>query len=261
MLDTAQVQQILDRIRNLAEQVTRFNCSLSSQNDVELLEDLLLDFMDQCRELAGPSRTNKVLPLPDLFLRGRADPSEEDKVAAYAAGAILSSAWLDDHDKLRKRLATLRRWASSEEASWRYALDTAMAAIKHGISIQTEEFIRLGHERLRRLGNAFGRDTGYLSFRPGVFIYRGVCFSLMGKPLQILRKLAEARHHTCTLDDLRRAVWNGAIVSEEAVRSSVQHARKALRDAMRSIDVDGPADPIPNVDRGTRQTAWRLDLP
>jgi hypothetical protein len=100
-----------------------------------------------------------------------------------------------------------------------------------------------------------------LTFMPGAFVYRGLHFPLKGKPLEVLRALAEAHERTCTASDLLQAVWPEAPVEEDTVRSAVSDVRKAVRKAMEDTGISGPDDPIPAVDRGTGRLAWRLDLP
>jgi hypothetical protein len=100
-----------------------------------------------------------------------------------------------------------------------------------------------------------------LTFFPGAFVYRGHRQPLCGKPLEVLRALAEAHGQTCTACGLLKAIWPETIVTEDTVRSAVSGARQALREAMRVAGVEGPVNPIPVVDRGTGRLAWRLDLP
>jgi hypothetical protein len=100
-----------------------------------------------------------------------------------------------------------------------------------------------------------------LVFEPGAFTYRGHRKELSGKPLAVLRALSEATGQVLTLADLQDKVWPGCGTGEEAIRSAVSAARKALREAMRAVNVDGPPNPLPAVDRGTGRTAWRLALP
>jgi hypothetical protein len=84
---------------------------------------------------------------------------------------------------------------------------------------------------------------------------------LSGKPLEVLKELNEAQGKTLTLAALRDKIWTDAIIGEEAIRSAVAASRKALRRAMQAAGVEGLADPLPVVDRGTNRTAWRLNLP
>jgi hypothetical protein len=100
-----------------------------------------------------------------------------------------------------------------------------------------------------------------LTFLPGAFEYRGYRQRLRGKPLEVLRELWVAPGRTRTASDLLDAIWPDTAVTWDAVRSAVSKARRALREAVRVAGVEGPADPIPNVDRGTHRLAWRLDLP
>jgi DNA-binding response OmpR family regulator len=105
------------------------------------------------------------------------------------------------------------------------------------------------------------RAVDTLTFEPGAFIYRTHRESLSGLPLQVLQALHQALGSAQTLQQLYDAIWKDRPSGEEAVRSAVKTARKALRRAMRAVAIEVPADPIPNVDRGTGRTAWRLDLP
>ncbi|MCI0464602.1 MAG: hypothetical protein L0Z62_47335 [Gemmataceae bacterium] len=105
-----------------------------------------------------------------------------------------------------------------------------------------------------------GTDTG-LTFLPGAFVYRGHQEPLSGKPLEVLRALHQARAQTLTLTELRNMIWADSVTGDETIRCAVLAARKALRQAMKAVGVQDPADPIPVVDRGTKRTAWRLNLP
>jgi DNA-binding winged helix-turn-helix (wHTH) protein len=100
-----------------------------------------------------------------------------------------------------------------------------------------------------------------LTFEPGGFIYRGHRQPLKGKPLQVLQAFAEAPGRICTAAALLRAVWPDVAVEEDTLRSAVCDARKALRQVLEAAGVEGPADPIPTVDRGMGRLAWQLDLP
>lgn len=103
--------------------------------------------------------------------------------------------------------------------------------------------------------------AGELTFLPGAFTYRGHQHDLRGKPLQVLQALYQAPGRTLTLVQLQDKLWADTSVGEEAIRSAVKMARKALRKAMHAAEVRGPEDPIPHVDRGPKRTAWRLELP
>jgi hypothetical protein len=105
-----------------------------------------------------------------------------------------------------------------------------------------------------------GRAPSGLTFLPGAFTYREYRQQLKGKPLKVLRALSEATGMTLTLAALRDKVWTDSVIGEEAIRSAVATARKALREAIQAAGAE-TADPIPVVDRGTNSTAWRLDLP
>jgi hypothetical protein len=105
------------------------------------------------------------------------------------------------------------------------------------------------------------RTAGMLSFIPGGFVYRGQRHDLSGKPLQVLEALYQAPGQAMTLLRLRDKIWCDEEVGQEAIRSAVKVARDALRVAMRRAKSSETNDPIPNIDRGTGRTAWRLDLP
>jgi DNA-binding winged helix-turn-helix (wHTH) protein len=105
-----------------------------------------------------------------------------------------------------------------------------------------------------------GANLG-LTFLPGAFIYRGHQEQLGGKPLEVLKALYAAPGKALTLAALQDKVWPDCETGEETVRYAVMVARKALRRAMKAAKVEGPADPLPAVNRGTNRTAWRLDLP
>jgi hypothetical protein len=100
-----------------------------------------------------------------------------------------------------------------------------------------------------------------LEFQPGAIVYRGHREPLSGKPLQILKALAQAPGRTLSLKDIFRIVWGSTVIGEEAVRRHIYTTRKALRKLLQAASVKDPQDPIPAVDRGTDLTAWRLDLP
>jgi hypothetical protein len=105
---------------------------------------------------------------------------------------------------------------------------------------------------------------GDLSIEPGAFVYRSHKKALSGKPLRVLELLVLAGGNAVTLAALRDQCWGTESDSgEEAVRSAVATARDALRRAIKAAGVktDRRFDPIPNVDRGTGRTAWRLALP
>jgi DNA-binding response OmpR family regulator len=95
---------------------------------------------------------------------------------------------------------------------------------------------------------------------PGAFVYREHREPLSGKPLEVLQALNEAQGKTLTLAALRDKIWPDCVTGEEAIRSAVAAARKALRRAIKAVGGEGPADPLPLVNRGTNRTAWRLDL-
>jgi hypothetical protein len=101
-----------------------------------------------------------------------------------------------------------------------------------------------------------------LAFIPGAFLYRGKKFALSGKPLEILRALTEAPSRTLSLEQLHDKIWSGERdgVGEETIRSAVHAARKALRKALKTTN-SSVTNPIRNVERGSRRTAWCLDLP
>ena len=105
------------------------------------------------------------------------------------------------------------------------------------------------------------RATTGLTFLPGAFVYRGYRQTLSGKPLECLKAFNDAQCKTLTLAALRDNVWSDAVIGEETIRSAVKATRKALRESIAALDIEGPSDPLPVVDRGTGRTAWRLDLP
>jgi DNA-binding response OmpR family regulator len=104
-----------------------------------------------------------------------------------------------------------------------------------------------------------GSET--LTFAPGKFVYRGHAEPLAGKPLQVLKAISQAPGKTLTLGALQEQVWKDSVTGQETVRSAVSDARQALRRAIKAVNLQGPADPLPLVDRGHGLTAWRLDLP
>src|SRR5262249_54286824 len=98
-----------------------------------------------------------------------------------------------------------------------------------------------------------------LEFQPGAIVYRGYREPLSGKPMQILNAIAQAPGRTLSMKDILRIVWGSTVIGEEAVRRHIFSARKSLRAALQAVGVKDTQDPIPVVDRGTGQTAWRLD--
>jgi hypothetical protein len=115
-------------------------------------------------------------------------------------------------------------------------------------------------ERLQALPEAPLQPAG-LEFQPGAIVYRGQREPLSGKPRQVLKALAQAPGRTLSLNDIMRTIWGNTVIGEEAVRRHIYTARKALRKAIQAAHVQDTRDPIPVVDRGTGQIAWRLDLP
>lgn len=103
--------------------------------------------------------------------------------------------------------------------------------------------------------------TAPLAFEPGAFIYRGHHEPLGGYPGEILRALSRAKGHPVTAKQLQDDIWRDDAPEEGTVKSHVSKARQALQRAMEAAGVNGPADPIPVVDRGAGRLAWRLDLP
>jgi hypothetical protein len=105
--------------------------------------------------------------------------------------------------------------------------------------------------------------SGPLRIEPGAFFYRNHRVALSGKPLCVLKALAKARGNVLTLVELRDHCWDGSIIGEETIRSAVKFARAVLRQAIKESGVrcQPGHDPLPIVDRGMGQTAWRLQLP
>jgi hypothetical protein len=127
-----------------------------------------------------------------------------------------------------------------------------------GVDIETEKVVETTDAYLKRVPQ---HSNNPLTFEPGTIIYRGCRQELAGKPLEIVKALHKARHHTLSKEDLRWEVWREVIVSDETMRRQIFVARKALRKVIRSAKVKSPSDPIPTVDRGPNRTAWRLKLP
>jgi hypothetical protein len=102
-----------------------------------------------------------------------------------------------------------------------------------------------------------------LTFSPGGFRYKTADVRLNGKPLIVLKSVAESRSHTRTAAELYDLLYGDKEDRREVatVRTHVAKARKALREALRSAGVAFAADPLPRVDRGPA-LAWKLaDLP
>jgi hypothetical protein len=111
-------------------------------------------------------------------------------------------------------------------------------------------------------------DPFPLSFENGAFRYKGGApQELGGKPLQVLRQLAVAPGHSLSIKELQKIVWGydekKHRIYEEAIRSAVYEARKALRSAMTDAGEIGSGDsfdPIPCVDKKPN-LAWKLEFP
>jgi hypothetical protein len=140
------------------------------------------------------------------------------------------------------------------------------------------EFNKRMHTRLDRLGvvleylagesDTQAKPTEHtkneaLTFEPGAFFFRSRRVELSGKPWLVLLSLAQAKGKAITLTALQELHWKDSGSGEDAVRSAVGTARAALRRALKAAGTKcgNEFDPIPAVDRGTKRTAWRLDLP
>ena len=100
-----------------------------------------------------------------------------------------------------------------------------------------------------------------LSFAPGGFRFQGSrLFDLEGKPLAVLKQLANSKDKRCTCADLQKTIWQDQATGMETVRSAVMKARKALRAALKTLKIRWNQDPILCVDRGP-DLAWKLNLP
>jgi len=169
--------------------------------------------------------------------------------------------WQDAHhalDKVHRCLAEIK--ARDEKV---------IREVQRALEYVRQEQERLGGQaepihngaEVERTGQASAPPASHsLTFRPGMFVYRGHQEPLKGKPWQVLQFLAQARCQTCTADDLLKSIWEGTAVEEETVRSAVSYARKALRRAMKAVGVAGTDNPIPTVDRGQKLLAWHLAL-
>jgi hypothetical protein len=112
-----------------------------------------------------------------------------------------------------------------------------------------------------RLADAAKTMVSKLTFPPGAIVYRGHRQPLTGKPWQVLKAIAETPGQTLSLYALLKEVWADTPIEEPTVRNHIYTARNALKEVMRTAHVDGPENPLPVVDRGTKRTAWHLNLP
>jgi len=101
-----------------------------------------------------------------------------------------------------------------------------------------------------------------LNVCPGGFTCEGKEFALSGKPLQVLRAFLYARQHRLTARDLQDSVWgDDSAVGPETVKTAVSAVRSALRTAARKLGLKIAKDPLPCIDRGTKNLAWKLAFP
>jgi hypothetical protein len=97
-----------------------------------------------------------------------------------------------------------------------------------------------------------------LEFGPGEVRFGERSVELGGKPLQILKAIYSSRFKRMTLQDIVSDVWEGSpFVSPTTARSHICAARKALRELWSCPGFD----PIPCVDRGDGETAFKIAFP
>jgi hypothetical protein len=102
-----------------------------------------------------------------------------------------------------------------------------------------------------------------LVFRPGGFRYRKADVDLRGKPLIVLKSFAEAHDRIRTAAELYDLLYGDKEDKrqESTIRTHVNKARAALREAIRIAKVNFDANPLPDIDRGPG-LAWQLaELP
>ena len=89
------------------------------------------------------------------------------------------------------------------------------------------------------------------------FIYRGYRHALTGKPLAMLRALADSRWRALSAEALQDGIWPDYNVAPTTIRSVAKSLRRALRQA---TGRGRQTDPLPCTGRG-RDLGWKLDLP
>jgi hypothetical protein len=77
---------------------------------------------------------------------------------------------------------------------------------------------------------AWPPPTGW-GFQPGRFAYDGKAYPLSGRPLQILRLLAEAAG-PITVDEIRRAIYAGYDADDTTITSQISRLRSILRELL-----------------------------
>lgn len=96
--------------------------------------------------------------------------------------------------------------------------------------------------------------TGW-EFEPGRAAFRGEPFAITGKPVVILKRLAEKPGEPVLKRILRDIIDPDSNAEEGCVRDSINEARAILRKAFK---LGNTVDPIPNLARGP-DAAWKLD--
>jgi hypothetical protein len=122
---------------------------------------------------------------------------------------------------------------------------------------------RIRRERAKLLANALPEEESKVTVLPGGFQLRGgERQQLVGKPLDVLGELVNARGNCRTRAELSRAVWPDVdLISypDQAVLDATCALRKALIVALEHLGVSDPKNPLPSTGSG-ENLAYRLDL-
>ena len=95
-----------------------------------------------------------------------------------------------------------------------------------------------------------------LVFAEGCVLYLDREVPLTGKRWEVAHAIWSARGHRMRVSEIIKVVWPDGVVDGGTVRSHVYIIRKALRKLLRRKGFD----PIPNVDSGEKNTAYRIQL-
>ena len=102
-------------------------------------------------------------------------------------------------------------------------------------------------------------SSAQMDFVEGAFVLNGKQYDLSGKPLEMLRAVAESHGGRCRADSMLVTVWSESLVDGSTIRSTAARVRKMLRRALADQGQD-VGNPFPRIGRG-RDLAYKLDLP